>query len=55
MPEKALYSMTAIDFFENNVLGDFVLANSFPNTTHSILREMPYEVADCIKKFIDEY
>lgn len=55
MPEKALYSMEAIDFIENNVQKEFILANSFPNTTHAIWREMPHEVANCIKKFINKY
>ena len=52
MPETPLYSMVTVNFIKENVKSDFVLANNFPNTTHTILMEKPKEVADSIKSFI---
>lgn len=55
MPEMPLYSMEAVDYIKNNVKGSFVLEKDFPNTTHAIWRQMPHEVANAIKKFINNY
>ena len=55
MPEMPLYSMEAVDYIKNNVKGSFVLEKDFPNTTNAIWRQMPHEVANTIKKFINNY
>lgn len=52
MPDFPLYSMETINFYKNNVKGEFILDNNFPNTTHLILMEKPHEVAESVKKFI---
>ena len=55
MPENPLYSMEAVDWIKDNVQDVFVLEKDFPETTHAILNEKPHEVAECIKKFIQNY
>lgn len=55
MPENPLYSMEAVDCIKDNVCDVFVLENNFPSTTHAILSEMPHEVAEAVKKFMEKY
>lgn len=52
MPAFPLYSMTAVNFYKDNVKSDFVLEKDFPDTTHIILEEKPKDVAQKIKNFI---
>lgn len=55
MPQNPLYSMEAVNYIRDNVQDVFVLENDFPQTTHALWRQMPQEVADAIKRFIDKY
>lgn len=55
MPDNPLYSMEATDYIKKHVQDDFVLDNDFPDTTHALWREMPREVAQSIKRFINKY
>lgn len=55
MPDNPLYSMGAINYIRDNVQDVFVFENDFPQTTHALWRQMPQEVADAIKRFIDKY
>ena len=55
MPDFPLYSMVAVNYIKDHVQSDFVLENDFPDTTHAILNEKPYEVAECVKNFMKKY
>ena len=52
MPEMPLYSMEAVEYIKNNVKSSFFLDDDFPDSTHSILRQNPHEVAESVKKFL---
>lgn len=55
MPDYSLYSREATDYIKEHVKSVFVLEDNFPGTTHGLWKEMPYEVAETIKKFITKY
>lgn len=55
MPEYSLYSREATDYIKEHVKSVFLLEDNFPGTTHGLWKEMPYEVAENIKKFITKY
>ena len=55
MPEMPLYSIESINYIKSHVKDSFVLENDFPKTTHAIWRQMPHEVANSIKRFINDY
>ncbi len=52
MPETPLYSMVSADFVRDHVKGGFALETGFPGTTHSILEQLPQEVAARVKAFM---
>jgi len=55
MPTNPLYSMESVNYLKQNVQDVFVLENDFPNTSHALWRQMPHEVADAVKRFIEKY
>jgi len=54
MPETPLYSTEAVNYIREHIKSNFTLASDFPDTTHTILSEKPHEVAEQVKKFINE-
>lgn len=55
MPDNPLYSMEAINCIKDNVKDAFELENDFPGTSHNIFEQMPYEVAESVKRFIEKH
>lgn len=55
MPDYPLYSSEATNYIKEHVQNVFVLENNFPGTTHAIWNQMPHEVAQKVKKFINDY
>lgn len=55
MPDHPLYSTEATDYIKEHVQDIFILENDFPDTTHAIWNQMPHEVAQSVKKFINDY
>ncbi len=55
MPDHPLYSIEAVNYIKEHVKDDFVLENDFTDTTHAIWSQMPHEVAEAVKKFINEH